>query len=323
MGEVSMPRDVCILTPVYNDWDSLRTLLGALDSMAARHDLRLRVLAVDDGSTQPPPAWELAGLRHIARFEVLALIRNLGHQRAIAMGLAVLTAQQVGLPVVVMDADGEDQPGDIPRLLAAHDQHPGEIIFAQRAKRSEGRIFRLFYALFKLMFGLLVGRQISFGNFCLIPAGLVQRAAYLQEIWNHFAAGVMHAGLRWRTVPTERGRRYAGNSHMNLLALVLHGLSAISVYIEVVYVRLLFFAFALIGLDVLAFLALVYIRFGTPLAIPGWATSVAVGLTVVMVQALLFLALLSFVVLSYRSAKMFIPAVDYRDYLLKIEQVGP
>lgn len=318
-----MPREICILTPVYNDWDSLRSLLGALDTLAARHNLTLRVLAVDDGSTQPPPAWDLSGLGRIARFEVLALIRNLGHQRAIAMGLAALNAEGISAPVVVMDSDGEDQPEDIPRLLAAHDQYPGEIIFAQRAKRSEGHMFRLFYTAFKLVFGLLVGRQISFGNFCLIPAGLAQRTAYLQEIWNHFAAGIMHAGLRWRTVPTQRGRRYAGTSHMNLLALVLHGLSAISVYIEVVYVRLLFFAFGLITLDVLAFLVLVYIRFGTPLAIPGWATSVAVGLTVVMVQAVLFLALLSFVVLSYRSAKMFIPAVDYRDYLLKIERITP
>ncbi len=318
-----MPRDVCILTPVYNDWDSLRTLLGALNEMAAQHNLRLRVLAVDDGSTQPPPAWDLTGLGRIARFEVLSLIRNLGHQRAIAMGLAALNAEGIAAPVVVMDADGEDQPQDIPRLLSAHDQNPGEIIFARRAKRSEGQVFRLFYAIFKMVFWLLVGRQISFGNFCLIPPGLVQRTAYLQEIWNHFAAGIMHARLPWRTVPTERGRRYAGNSQMNLLALVLHGLSAISVYIEVVYIRLLFFAFALIGLDVLGFLVLLYIRFGTPLAIPGWATSVAVGLTVVMVQAVLFLALLSFVVLSYRSAKMFIPAVDYRDYLLKIERIIP
>jgi hypothetical protein len=76
-------------------------------------------------------------------------------------------------------------------------------------------------------------------------------------------------------------------------------------------------------LDMLAFLVLIYIRFGTSLAIPGWATNVTVGLTVVMVQAILFLALLSFVVLSYRSAKMFIPAVDYKDYLLRVEHIKP
>jgi hypothetical protein len=148
----------------------------------------------------------------------------------------------------------------------------------------------------------------------------LKRIVYLQEIWNHFAAGVMRSGLPWRTIPTARGKRYAGRSHMNLVALVLHGLSAISVYIEIVYVRLLFAALLIMGLDVAAFLALVYIRFFTILAIPGWATTVAIGLTVVMVQALLFLALLSFVVLSYRSAKMFIPAIDYKDFVIDLER---
>ncbi|HAE59313.1 MAG TPA: glycosyl transferase family 2, partial [Anaerolineae bacterium] len=68
---------------------------------------------------------------------------------------------------------------------------------------------------------------------------------------------------------------------------------------------------------------LVYIRFFTPLAIPGWATNVAIGLTVIMVQAVLFLALLSFFVLSYRSAKMFIPIVDYKDFVLDLEREIP
>jgi hypothetical protein len=73
-------------------------------------------------------------------------------------------------------------------------------------------------------------------------------------------------------------------------------------------------------LDGVGFLILVYIKYFTPLAIPGWATNVAIGLVVVMSQVLLFLGLLSFVVLSYRSGKMFIPAVDFKDYLLKIEE---
>lgn len=108
---------------------------------------------------------------------------------------------------------------------------------------------------------------------------------------------------------------------MNFVNLVLHGLSAVSVYVEVVYVRLIFMALVVMGLDVIGFLVLVYIRFFTPLAIPGWATSVAVGLTVIMIQAMLYLGLLSFIILSYRSVKMFIPAVDYKDYLLSVERV--
>lgn len=316
-------RELSILTPVYNDWESLALLLRELNELAVQNDLRLHVIAVDDGSTLPPPALDLRGLEGIAAFDIVLLARNLGHQRAIAMGLATLNSMDISKPIIVMDGDGEDQPPDILNLLVEHDKNPGEIIFAQRAKRSEGQLFRVFYIFFKVFFWLLTGRHITFGNFCLIPAEQLRRVAHLQELWNHFAAGIMHSGLRWRTIPTSRGKRFAGVSSMNLIALVLHGLSAISVYIEVVYVRLLSFSFALMLLDMLAFLVLIYIRFGTSLAIPGWATNVTVGLTVVMVQAILFLALLSFVVLSYRSAKMFIPAVDYKDYLLRVEHIKP
>jgi len=304
-------REILVVTPVYNDWQSLKILAESLTEIAAQHELRIRILAVDDGSTLPAPADLPADL------QLIRLARNLGHQRAIAVGLSVAHALGFNQPVMVMDCDGEDRPEDIPLLLSEHSTYPNQIIFAQRAKRSEGGLFRIFYVLFKGLFILLTGCKINFGNFCLIPPASLERIVYLQEIWNHFAAGVMRSGLPWRTVPTARGVRYAGRSHMNLVALVLHGLSAISVYIEVVYVRLLFAALFIMGLDVLAFLILVYIRFFTLLAIPGWATNVAIGLTVIMVQAVLFLALLSFFVLSCRSAKMFIPIIDYKDFVLE------
>lgn len=308
-------REILVVTPVYNDWQSFVMLCKSLESVSTKHGLQPQIIAVNDGSTNSPLGTDLPG-----NVQIVHLARNLGHQRAIAVGLAVAQEMALNIPVIVMDCDGEDRPEDIPALLAENALQPESIIFARRAKRSEGQLFRAFYLFFKLVFRLLTGKSITFGNFCVIPAANLKRVVYLQEIWNHFAAGVMRSGLSWKTIPTARGKRYAGRSHMNLVTLVLHGLSAISVYIEVVYVRLIFSALAIMGLDFISFLVLIYIRFFTPLAIPGWATSVAIGLTVVMVQALLFLALLSFMVLSYRSAKMFIPAVDHKDFVFEIER---
>ncbi len=312
---------VSVLTPLYNDWDSFSLLLPALNDAAKKGGFQLKIFVADDCSTDPRPVFDLVPYTHIHSLDVILLARNLGHQRAIAVGLAALNDMSLNLPIIVMDSDGEDLPSDILSLKTESIAYPGEIVFARRQKRSEGIVFRTFFFLFKAAFFILTGKKIGFGNFSLIPPEQLSRIAHLQEIWNHFPAGIMRSGLRWRSVPTIRGHRYAGTSRMNLTGLALHGLSAISVYVEIVYARLLFLSFGLIALDVFAFLFLVYIRFGTPLAIPGWATNVAVGLTVVMAQAILFLALLSFVVLSYRSVKMFIPATDYKDYLLKIESL--
>ncbi|HAE59312.1 MAG TPA: glycosyl transferase family 2, partial [Anaerolineae bacterium] len=182
-------REILIVTPVYNDWQSLKILVESLEQVAARFELHIRILAVDDGSTLPPPTDLPASLK------LIRLARNLGHQRAIAVGLSVAQAMRANLPVVVMDCDGEDRPEDIPLLLAEFDAHPGQIIFAQRAKRSEGGLFRVFYVFFKWLFLLLTGHKINFGNFCVIPPASLRRIVYMQEIWNHFAAGVMRSGL--------------------------------------------------------------------------------------------------------------------------------
>ncbi len=314
-------KTLLILTPVYNDWASLQKLLHEIEGTLSGHSLSVDVLAVDDGS--PEVNFSLAGLafKRIRQVQILHLARNIGHQRAISIGLAHASKNLPCDAVIVLDSDGEDRPQEIPQLLAALEQHDQKIIFARRARRSEGIVFQGFYFIYKALFGMLTGRQINFGNFSLIPASLLQRVVLLPEIWNHYAAGVIRSGLPRADIPTVRGRRYAGQSKMNLVSLILHGLSAISVYVEVVAVRLIIFSLGILGIVGLGFLGLLYVRFLTDLAIPGWATNVAIGLAVIFFQALLFLTSLSFLTLNLRSNRPFIPAQDYQDFILNIENI--
>jgi len=317
-----LSKKVTILTPIYNDWDSFAYLIQAIDRYAAELG-EVTIIAVDDGSTQPFPSVmnELKELKHIQNISILHLVRNLGHQKAIALGIAYINVNNPCDLLIVMDSDGEDKPEDIQTLLRENIKYPDQIIFARRARRSEGIVFTAFYLLYQFFFNLLTGRRISFGNFSLIPGGLLNRVAHLPEIWNHFAAGVMRANIPWTSIPTQRGKRYAGKSSMNFISLVIHGLSAISVYIEILTVRLMLVAMVVIAVGIAGFLILLYVKYLTPLAIPGWATNVAIGIVVIMFQAILLLALLAFLTLNYRSTKLFIPAKDYQDYLLNLETI--
>ena len=96
-------------------------------------------IAVDDGSTQ---TWERIGdypeFAAIAAVDVLPLKRSLGHQRAIAIGLAYFEAYVACSHVLVMDCDGEDRPDDIPALIECGKANPQSLVFAVRAKRSVG-----------------------------------------------------------------------------------------------------------------------------------------------------------------------------------------
>jgi hypothetical protein len=304
---------VTVITPIYNDFVAFAALCRDLGITAPTTGIRLSVLAVDDGSvvsTMPdhvPPG--------IERIEVLRLMCNLGHQRAIAVGLAEAAERRDHDAVVVMDCDGEDRPSDLVRLLDAHRRSPSAIIAARRARRSEGVRFRLFYGLYKSIFAIGTGRTIDFGNFMVVPATEVNRLAHMPEIWNHLAAAVLRSPVRIERVACDRGTRYAGRSSMNLVSLLAHGLSAVAVFSDLVFVRLLVLASTICGLAFLVAAAAIAIRATTALAIPGWASNV-VGISAIMLfQALTLSVVACLTMLASRSAAVFIPAIHARQYV--------
>jgi hypothetical protein len=113
------------------------------------------------------------------------------------------------------------------------------------------------------------------------------------------------------SIPTVRARRLAGRSTMNYTRLVTHGLSAISVFGDVVGVRMLIATIALIVLTLIGTAIAVTIRFATGWAIPGWTTNVVGILLIVLLQGLMFSVLLSFVILGSRQVTTFLPCRDY------------
>src|SRR5688572_7367434 len=135
---------IIILIPVYNDWTAVTKLLEILDQVLVQEQISpVRVLLVDDGSSNPLPD-SLRQMRFSAleTVEILALRRNLSHQRAIAVGLCYIDEHLPGRAVVVMDGDGEDKPTDVPILLRRFEEQEGKkVIFAERARRTERLLF--------------------------------------------------------------------------------------------------------------------------------------------------------------------------------------
>jgi glycosyltransferase involved in cell wall biosynthesis len=310
-------ESLCLVIPVYNDWASFGQLVRELDTALSDQPYQASVIAVDDGSTEPDSDLQgaFAGLANLVRVEIVRLARNLGHQRAIAVGLSHAVRKYAPDRVAVMDSDGEDRPGTLPELLRRSGES-GSIVFAKRSKRREGAAFLAFYGLYRALFQILTGRPIAFGNYCAMPGDLAATAVMLPELWNHFAAGIMRSRLPRAEMGIPRGLRYFGKSKMKFVDLVLHGLSAISVYTDILAVRLILFITAIIAGVVSGGVLLLYVRYFTSLAIPGWATTVAFGLLIILFQALMFLTLVCFLVLGARNARTVVPVRHYRDFLL-------
>jgi hypothetical protein len=186
---------------------------------------------------------------------------------------------------------------------------------ARRAKRSEGWRFKVFYALYKRLFTLMTGRKIDFGNFLLIPSSLVARLVHMPEAWIHLAASVLRSRVPIVSVPTTRGQRYAGTSQMNVMGLLAHGLSAIAVFSDVVFVRLLTLVSAVSVLAFLVAASAVIVRLTTDLAIPGWATNVVSASAIILFQAISLSIVASLTMLGGRSGAVFIPARHAGEYV--------
>jgi glycosyltransferase involved in cell wall biosynthesis len=159
-----------IVTPVYDDEEAASCLFRELAAVVGPE---VYVVAVDDGSVRLPlPASSIsrAGLDGV----VITLKRNVGHQRAIAVGLNyVAECLNSTTKVVVMDSDGEDRPQAIGSLLEPLKISDVDVVVAERRNRVETLRFRAFYVIYKRIFQALTGRKISFGNFiaCFRPRG--------------------------------------------------------------------------------------------------------------------------------------------------------
>jgi hypothetical protein len=314
-----MSEHIVIIIPQFNDWEALNLLIKKLNNDVGESILKCcSLLIVDDYSSkiQTNP-FEIFSGRQIM---LLSLYRNVGHQRAIAIGLSYVAENLDATRVIIMDADGEDAPADINDLVAKSVEFPDKIIFARRSRRTETALFQFFYVFYKVLFKMLTGKVITFGNYSIIPSRHLQNLVRVSEIWNHYPGGVIKSRIPYLSIPTNRAKRLAGESRMNFVSLVLHGLSAISVMIDTTAVRILILSILMSAVAVSFIILILFLKIiGN--ATPGWASTLGSTLMILMLQTFLISLFLVFMVLQYRSQQHFIPAIHYRDFIEKVETI--
>ena len=111
------PR-ISIVIPLYNEEESIPHLWEALDQAIANYGQPAEVIIIDDGSKDR----SFALLSEIAardpRFTIIRFRRNFGQTAGFAAGFA----QARGEVVITMDADLQNDPMDIPKLMAKIDE---------------------------------------------------------------------------------------------------------------------------------------------------------------------------------------------------------
>jgi len=214
---VENPR-ISIAIPAFNEADVLPELLERVGSLlddlpGGPHEL----VIVDDGSTDDTLAILQRASTRDDRILVVALARNFGHQPALTAALDHVT----GDVAVVMDADLQDAPEVIPRMLQ-HYREGYDVVYAQRASRPEGPFLRACYLLFYRTLAALaeVRLPLDSGDFALLSRRVVLHLRQMPEHHRYLRGLRTWVGFRQLGLPVDRQPRASGSSKYGLLRLV-------------------------------------------------------------------------------------------------------
>jgi len=134
----SLLPEVSVVVPMKNEVESLPHLIAAIASTMTENNLSYELICVDDGSTDG--STELLKQEAATRNDLRAVIlrRNYGQTAAMAAGFYYAR----GKVIVTLDADLQNDPADIPMLLAKLDEGY-DLVSGWRVQRQDAAVSRL------------------------------------------------------------------------------------------------------------------------------------------------------------------------------------
>lgn len=274
-----------VIVPCYNEETVIDELVARLavtcDGLFAG---RYEIVLVNDGSSDR--TWELI-CHHTAISPAVVgvdLSRNHGHQLALTAGLR----EARGELVLVLDADLQDPPELLPRMLDKLGEGY-DVVYGQRIeRRGESRFKRAtaagFYRLLDRLIDIPIPRDT--GDFRLMTRRVVDHLNAMPERFRFVRGMVSWVGFRQTGIPYERDPRFAGETHYSLskmLALAFDGITSFST-LPLRLASHLGMAFGVAGIGALGWVLISYLQHGT---VTGWASLIAVILILGSVQLMI------------------------------------
>jgi hypothetical protein len=199
-----------------------------------------------------------------------------------------------------IDSDGEDDVKAIPALLNSET----EITFATRGSRSEGWLFKSLYEVYKILFKIVTGNKMNFGNFVIIQKNVFP--SLVQKEFVHLAAFLSKTRFSKSYVEVDRKPRIGGESKVGFKGLFLHSLHSLMEYTD----ELIYFLFKCLGVLIVLTIGILSWIIKDKLllnkAIPGWSS------VMIMISLTLFFQLIGFMLVI-----VFLKTLRYQHILNK------
>ncbi|MBD3265698.1 glycosyltransferase [bacterium] len=204
----------CVI-PVFNEEAVLPFLFTVLAGLRI-DGYAWEFILVDDGSTDQTLGHCLVKHREDARFKVIQLGRNFGHQTALTAGLEAAR----GDCAVILDADLQDPPVLIETFVREW-ENGADVVYGIRQHRKENALKRACYHLFYRVYKKLAAMDVPLdsGDFCLIGRQALDMLNALPERVRFVRGLRSWVGLKQVGIPYERVARVAGESKYTYISL--------------------------------------------------------------------------------------------------------
>ncbi len=216
---VTMPPQISIIAPLFNEEETLPLLLARLDAvLAGQPELTVEVVLVDDGGTDRTASIIQAKALMDKRYQAVLLSRNFGHQLAVSAGMALARGTE-GLFII----DGDLQ--DPPELLAEFYRHLKEgsdVVYGVRRKRKESLAkigaYGLFYRILERI--SYIEMPLDSGDFSMISRRVADVMNAMPEESRYLRGMRAWIGFKQTGVEYDRQERAAGEPKYTLKALM-------------------------------------------------------------------------------------------------------
>lgn len=237
------------LIPLYNDWNNLKILLEKIEFQIQNLNFEFEMIVLNDfSSVKHDISAEI--LKKIKELKIINLRKNIGSQRAIAIGLKYIlenSEETEERMIITMDSDGQDDPAAINKLIELSQNQRSEIITVDRTRRNEPIWFKVLYEIHYLGLILFSGRKIRYGNYGLINRNKIKKLLIKGDVWSAYPAAISNNFKEIKKVFSERKKRFSGNTKMNLYKLIIHSIRVYSVFkYKVLFFSLFYSSFLLL-----------------------------------------------------------------------------
>jgi glycosyltransferase involved in cell wall biosynthesis len=207
--------DISVVLPVYNNAASLPELVKRLTESCQMISPNYELLFVNDGSHDG----SLQILHEFAdvesRVKVICLSRNFGQHPAISAGFE----RAQGKAIILMDADLQDRPEDIPMLLRELHNSKSDVIYTLKQDKNRRISHRLTSALYHYVFSKLVGSNVplNIGTFRAFNQKVLHALLEFPEVNILYGPLMFYIGFKSKAVSLQFIQRPHGKSSYTFL----------------------------------------------------------------------------------------------------------